>query len=170
AHHSALSTSEPTPRTHQQTTGDHAPARDLTASAGSRVTLADLRGRRAVVYFYPKAFTHGCTTEACDFRDSESALADRGYRIIGISADAPETLADFAQTYALPFPLLSDPESRTARAWGAWGEREIAGERSEGPLRTTIILDEDGVVLSADYRVDASGHVADLLGALRQRA
>lgn len=156
--------------TAQLTPGDQAPDLDLTASDGSRVTLDDLRGRRAVVYFYPKAFTPGCTTEACDFRDSESALADRGYRVIGISADAPDALADFAQTYALPFPLLSDPGSRTARAWGAWGEREIAGERSEGPLRTTIVLDEDGVVLSADYRVDASGHVADLLGALRQRA
>ena len=156
--------------TAQLTPGDHAPDLDLTDSHGDRVTLDDLRGRRTVVYFYPKAFTPGCTTEACDFRDNESALADRGYRVLGISADTPDTLADFAQTYALPFPLLSDPGSRTARAWGAWGEREIAGERSEGPLRTTIVLDEDGVVLSADYRVDASGHVADLLGALRQRA
>ena len=156
--------------TAQLTPGDHAPDLDLTDSRGDRVTLDDLRGRRTVVYFYPKAFTPGCTTEACDFRDNESALADRGYRVLGISADAPDTLADFAQTYALPFPLLSDPGSRTARAWGAWGEREIAGERCEGPLRTTIVLDEDGVVLSADYRVDASGHVADLLGALRQRA
>lgn len=156
--------------TAQLTPGDHAPDLDLTDSHGDRITLDDLRGRRTVVYFYPKAFTPGCTTEACDFRDSESALADHGYRVLGISADAPDTLADFAQTYALPFPLLSDPGSRTARAWGAWGEREIAGERGEGPLRTTIVLDEDGVVLSADYRVDASGHVADLLDALRQHS
>ncbi|ACU84682.1 Thiol peroxidase, Bcp-type [Brachybacterium faecium] len=153
----------------QLSPGDRAPDLDLADTRGDRVTLADLHGRRTVVYFYPKAFTPGCTTEACDFRDHESALDERGYRILGISADTPDTLADFATTYELPFTLLSDPDSRTARAWGAWGEREIAGERSEGPLRSTIVLDEDGVVLAADYAVGAAGHVATLIDTLGSR-
>ena len=93
-----------------------------------------------------------------------------GAAVLGVSADDVKSHGKFHGKYGLNFPLLSDPGSRTARAWGAWGEREIAGERSEGPLRTTIVLDEDGVVLSADYRVDASGHVADLLDALRQHS
>ncbi|MDN5820293.1 MAG: peroxiredoxin [Brachybacterium sp.] len=146
--------------------GDSAPDFTLTDARGEKVSLGDLRGRRSVVYFYPKAFTPGCTTEACDFRDNEARFAERGYRIIGISADSPETLRDFAREHDLSFPLLSDPGSETAQAWGAWGERTINGETSIGPVRTTIVLEEDGTVLSADYGVAVPDHVVNLIGAL----
>lgn len=146
--------------------GDRAPDFTLDDAHGSRISLEDLLERRTVVYFYPKAFTPGCTTEACDFRDHQGPLADLGYRIVGISADAPETLDAFATEHDLDFTLLSDPGSATAKAWGAWGGREINGERSEGPLRTTFLLKEDGTVVRAEYAVSAPSHVANLLGAL----
>lgn len=147
--------------------GQQAPDFTLRDSGGNQVALADLRGGRAVVYFYPKAFTPGCTTEACDFRDSHEALAAKGYRIIGISGDDPQTLRSFAQEHELPFALLSDPGSETAKAWGAWGEREIDGEVSVGPLRSTFLLGEDGVIESAEYKVGVPGHVENLLGVAR---
>ncbi|ATG52739.1 peroxiredoxin [Brachybacterium vulturis] len=152
--------------THRLSPGDSAPDFTLTDARGEQVSLADLRGQRSVVYFYPKAFTPGCTTEACDFRDNETRFAERGYRILGISADSPETLQDFAREHDLAFPLLSDPGSRAAQAWGAWGERTINGETSVGPVRTTIILEDDGTVLSADYGVAVPDHVVNLIGAL----
>lgn len=146
--------------------GNSAPDFTLTDAHGEEVSLGDLRGQRSVVYFYPKAFTPGCTTEACDFRDNEARFAERGYRILGISADSPETLRDFAREHDLAFPLLSDPGSRTAQAWGAWGERTINGETSIGPVRSTIVLEEDGTVLSADYGVAVPDHVVNLIGTL----
>ena len=148
-------------------TGDIAPTVTLTGADGAQVSLDDLRGSRAVVYFYPKAFTPGCTTEACDFRDNEASFAERGYRVVGISADSPERLGEFAKEHDLPFTLLSDPESRTARAWGAWGRRDADDPASEGPVRTTVVLDAEGAVVSAEYGVAAQGHVTNLLGTLR---
>ena len=147
--------------------GQQAPDFALRDGGGNQVTLADLRGSRAVVYFYPKAFTPGCTTEACDFRDNHEALAAQGYRVVGISGDDPQTLRSFAQEHDLPFTLLSDPGSETAKAWGAWGEREIKGETSEGPLRSTFLLNEEGVVEGAEYKVGVPGHVANLLKTAR---
>lgn len=147
--------------------GQQAPDFTLRDSGGNQVTLADLRGGRAVVYFYPKAFTPGCTTEACDFRDSHEALVAEGYRVIGISGDDPQTLRSFAQEHELPFTLLSDPGSEVAKSWGAWGEREIDGEVSVGPLRSTFLLSEDGVIESAEHKVGVPGHVENLLGVAR---
>lgn len=149
------------------TAGQQAPDFTLSDSGGNRLALADLRGGRAVVYFYPKAFTPGCTTEACDFRDNHEALAAQGYRIVGISGDDPQTLRSFAQEHELPFTLLSDPGAEVAKRWGAWGEREINGEASVGPLRSTFLLDEEGVVESVQYGVGVPGHVEGLLGAVR---
>lgn len=143
--------------------GDRAPDFTLDDAHGNRVSLDDLRGRRTIVYFYPKAFTPGCTTEACDFRDHQDVLAAQGHRVVGISADSPQVLAAFASEHDLDFTLLSDPGSETARAWGAWGQREIDGVLRDGPLRTTVLLAEDGTVLSADYGVEAGGHVASLV-------
>lgn len=150
--------------TTQLETGDKAPDFSLTDARGEEVSLADLRGEPAVLYFYPKAFTPGCTTEACDFRDNHEAFAAQGHRVIGISSDDPDTLDSFAKEHDLPFTLLSDPGSETAKAYGAWGEREINGETSTGPLRTTVVLDADGTVRSAQYKVDPQGHVTNLLG------
>lgn len=109
--------------------GDAAPALELTASDGQSVSLADFAGREVIVYFYPKAFTPGCTTQACDFRDGIASLRGAGYEVLGVSSDDPERLAEFAAAEHLPFPLLSDPEGATAKAWpGArrfrWHQRD----------------------------------------------
>lgn len=148
--------------TQQIRPGRQAPDFTLTDHEGRQVRLSDLRGRRVIVYFYPKAFTPGCTSEACDFRDSLASLESLGYTVLGVSGDDPGTLGRFATEYHLPYRLLSDPDSATARAWGAWGEKVIDGETRIGPLRSTFVLDEDGTVVSVEYDVQAEGHVAGL--------
>ena len=148
--------------TQQIRPGRQAPDFTLTDHEGRQVRLSDLRGRRVIVYFYPKAFTPGCTSEACDFRDSLASFERLGYTVLGVSADDPGTLNRFVADYHLPYRLLSDPDSTTARAWGAWGEKVIDGETRTGPLRSTFVLDEDGTVVSAEYDVQAEGHVAGL--------
>lgn len=153
--------------------GREAPEVQLQDQEGRDVSLADLRGPRGlVVYFFPRAFTPGCTTEACDFRDHHASFEERGYRVVGISGDDPQTLRDFAAEHDLPFTLLADPGAATAKEWGAWGEREINGTRSEGPLRSTVVLDADGVIESVEHQVAVPAHVSSLLdlvsgGALR---
>ncbi|ALU39213.1 peroxiredoxin [Kocuria flava] len=148
--------------TQQLRAGDPAPALALADHEGREVDLAGLRGRRVIVYFYPKAFTPGCTSEACDFRDNLASLESLGYTVLGVSADDRQTLARFAEEHALPYRLLSDPESATARAWGAWGEKSVGGETRVGPLRSTFVVDEQGTIASAEYDVQAQGHVARL--------
>ncbi len=143
-------------------TGRQAPDFTLTDHQGRQVQLSGLRERKVIVYFYPKAFTPGCTSEACDFRDSLASLEGRGYTVLGISGDDPETLGRFAEEYGIPYRLLSDPDSATARTWGAWGEKTVDGQRTVGPLRSTFVIEADGTVSSAEYGVQAEGHVADL--------
>lgn len=142
--------------------GDPAPNLELTDQDGNAVSLNQLAGQDVVVYFYPKAFTPGCTNEACDFRDNLAALRAGGVTVLGISADPVDRLAEFQREYDLNFTLLSDPESATARAWGAWGLRTINGEQSEGPLRSTVVVGADQRVRSAEYGVTVDGHVASL--------
>ncbi|WP_196837161.1 peroxiredoxin [Zhihengliuella flava] len=144
------------------TPGDAAPDFALRATGGTTVALADYAGRRVVVYFYPRAATPGCTTEACDFRDSLSALAAAGYDVVGVSPDPVADLEAFAADQSLTFPLLSDPDSAVARAYGAYGAKELGGQQITGVLRSTVVLDEDHRVQHAQYRVDAQGHVAQL--------
>ena len=142
--------------------GATAPDFTLSDASGQSVSLADYRGRNVIVYFYPKAATPGCTTEACDFRDSLASLQGSGYEVIGISPDAPAALAEFTGDFGLNFPLLSDQDNAVALAYGAWGERVINGEIVEGVLRSTVVIDADGAIVLARYQVDAQGHVAAL--------
>ena len=146
--------------------GDAAPRFVLNDATGAATTLDDFAGRRLVVYFYPAAFTPGCTTQACDFRDNLASLRGAGYEVVGISTDDEAKLAEFAREDRLDFPLLSDPEGRTAKAWGAWGEKVVNGETRVGTLRSTFVLDEQARVVHAQYRVDADGHVRELRGLL----
>lgn len=150
----------------QLSVGDKAPDFTLTAADGSSVTLSDLRGRRVIVYFYPAAMTPGCTTQACDFRDSLDALAAQGFAVLGVSPDAPAKLAAFVEREALTFPLLSDPDHAVMAQWGAWGEKSLYGKKVVGVLRSTVVVDPDGVVELARYNVKATGHVASLRKAL----
>jgi peroxiredoxin Q/BCP len=142
--------------------GDPAPDFTLPDADGKDVSLADFRGTKVVVYFYPAAMTPGCTTQACDFRDSLSSLAAAGYTVLGISPDKPEKLAKFRERDAVTFPLLSDPAKSTLEAYGAWGEKTMYGKKVTGVLRSTFVVDEDGRIQLAQYNVKATGHVAKL--------
>jgi peroxiredoxin Q/BCP len=125
---------------------------------GVEVSSADFVGRDLLVYFYPAAFTPGCTTEACDFRDRYQAFLAAGYAIIGVSPDKPEKLAEFRDEYDLPFSLISDPDHSIADAFGAWGLKKNYGREYEGLIRSTIGIDAKGIVTAAWYNVKATGH------------
>ena len=142
--------------------GDAAPDFTLEDADGKSVSLSDYRGRKTVVYFYPAAMTPGCTTQACDFRDSLDSLTASGYAVLGISPDKPEKLAKFRDRDALTFPLLADPDRKTLQAYGAWGEKTMYGKKTTGVLRSTFVVDEDGRIALAQYNVRATGHVAKL--------
>ena len=146
--------------------GTPAPDFTLQDAQGRETALADYRGKNVIVYFYPKAATPGCTTEACDFRDSLASLQGSGYEVLGISPDAPEALAGFTGDFALTFPLLSDENHAVALAYGAWGEKLVDGEIVEGIVRSTVVVDPEGKVTLAQYQVQADGHVAALKAAL----
>jgi peroxiredoxin Q/BCP len=133
---------------------------------GSMTTSADFADRRVVVYFYPNAFTPGCTTEACDFRDRYQLFQDAGYAIVGVSPNEPEELARFRDEYDLPFPLISDPDHTIAEAFGAWGIKKNYGREYEGLIRSTIVIDEDGTVEAAWYNVKATGHAGRVAGSV----
>jgi peroxiredoxin Q/BCP len=147
--------------------GDPAPEFSLSDADGNTVSLADYRGRKVIVYFYPAAMTPGCTTEACDFRDSLDSLHGAGYMVLGISPDPPAKLAQFRERDHVTFPLLSDPDRAVLQAYGAWGEKTMYGKTVTGVIRSTFVVDADGLVESAQYNVKASGHVAKLRRELR---
>jgi peroxiredoxin Q/BCP len=144
------------------TEGDTAPGFSLTAADGSTVSLADFTGEHVVVYFYPAAMTPGCTTQACDFRDSLASLQGAGYKVVGVSPDKPEKLAKFVERDAITFPLLSDPEHKVLEEYGAWGEKKNYGKTYVGVIRSTVVVDAEGRVEVAKYNVKATGHVASL--------
>lgn len=150
----------------QLSAGQTAPDFSLPDASGRMHSLADYRGRNVVVYFYPKAASPGCTTEACDFRDSLSSLRGAGYDVLGISPDAPEKLTEFANDQSLTFPMLADQDNNVARAWGAWGEKTVNGVEMVGILRSTFVVDADGTLSLVEYSVNANGHVRELLTAL----
>ena len=142
--------------------GQPAPDFTLADADGRPVSLHDLRGRKVVLYVYPAAMTPGCTTQACDFRDDLSVFSDAGYRVLGLSPDPPAKLARFRDKQSLTFPLLSDPSKEVLTAYGAYGEKSLYGKTVRGVIRSTFVLDEQGVVTSASYGVKAKGHVAKL--------
>jgi len=150
------------PETPRLSAGDTAPAFTLPDSDGKPVSLSDFLGRKVVLYVYPAAMTPGCTTQACDFRDNLSSLKSAGYEVIGLSPDKPEKLAKFRDAEGLTFPLLSDPAKEVLTAYGAYGEKSLYGKTVVGVIRSTFVVDEQGVVTSASYGVKAKGHVAKL--------
>jgi thioredoxin-dependent peroxiredoxin len=142
--------------------GDAAPDFTLPDADGKPVSLADYRGRRLIVYFYPAASTPGCTKEACDFRDNLTELNDAGIDVVGISPDPPAKIAKFRDAEGLTFPLLSDVDKQVLTAWGAFGEKQMYGKTVTGVIRSTFLVDADGKVEQAFYNVRATGHVAKL--------
>jgi thioredoxin-dependent peroxiredoxin len=142
--------------------GDPAPDFTLTTDSGGQLSLADLRGKRVILYAYPAAMTPGCTTQACDFRDSLASLRAHGYEVIGISPDKPAKLATFRERDMITFPLVSDPDRSVLVAYGAYGEKKLYGKVVEGVIRSTFVIDADGKIEHAMYNVKATGHVAKL--------
>jgi peroxiredoxin Q/BCP len=142
--------------------GDTAPDFTLPTDSEGAVSLSGLRGRKVIVYFYPAAMTPGCTTQACDFTDSLESLQGAGYEVIGISPDKPAKLAKFRERDALSITLAADEDRSVMAAYGAFGEKKLYGKVVQGVIRSTIVIDEDGKVLLAQYNVKATGHVAKL--------
>lgn len=147
-------------------TGKKAPDFALTDQDGKAVKLSDFAGKRVVVFFYPKAMTSGCTREACDFRDEIAAFKKKKVAVLGISKDSPAAQKKFQEKYALPFPLLADPELTVHKAWGVWGEKLMYGKKVQGTIRTTVVVGADGKVEQVFPKVKVDGHVASVLEAL----
>jgi len=147
---------------HRLAQGDPAPDFTLPDADGNQVSLASLRGKDVIIYFYPAAMTPGCTKQACDFRDSKSDLSDAGFVVLGISPDSPAKLAKFRDKEGLTFPLLSDPGRDVLKAYGAFGEKMMYGKSTVGVIRSTFVVGADGKIDRAYYGVKATGHVARL--------
>ena len=142
--------------------GDKAPAFALPDADGKKVTLASFKGAKAIVYFYPRDDTPGCTKEACQFNDNLSAFSKAGVPVIGISPDSAASHVKFRDKYGLGFTLLSDPTKETMEAYGAYGEKKLYGKTVQGVIRSTFVIDEAGKIELAQYAVRATGHVAKL--------
>jgi len=146
--------------------GKKAPGFNLQSSEGGSVRLEDLRGKPVVLYFYPKDDTPGCTREACAFRDQKAALKKRGAVVLGVSGDSLASHEKFRGKYKLNFPLLSDPDKAVARKYGAWGEKVLYGRKTVGMIRSTFVIDAEGVVRKVFPRVKVDGHDEQVLAAL----
>ncbi len=126
------------------------------------MSLADLRGRKVIVYFYPAAMTPGCTKQACDFTESLESLRSAGYEVVGISKDKPAKLAKFRERDHLSLTLLADESLEVHKSYGAYGEKSLYGKVVQGVIRSTFVVDETGTIELAQYNVKATGHVAKL--------
>jgi peroxiredoxin Q/BCP len=146
--------------------GDKAPDIRLANDAGEPFKLSDLKGKRVVLYFYPKADTPGCTTESCEFRDDVKAFAKKGAVVVGISPDKPAAQARFKQKYELPFTLLADEEKAAAKTYGVWKEKNMYGKKVMGIERSTFVIGPDGKIEKIYGKVKAKGHAAEVLAAL----
>ncbi len=139
--------------------GSPAPDFSLPDKDGKAHSLSDYRGQKVIVYFYPAASTPGCTTQACDFRDNMASLQGAGYVVLGVSKDKLPALHKFAENENLGFPLLSDEDLSVHHAYGAFGEKSMYGKTVMGVIRSTFVVDENGVLEHALYNVKATGHV-----------
>lgn len=143
--------------------GDRVP--DFTAEDqdGNQVSLAGYKGKKLIVFFYPRANTPGCTAEACNLRDNYAALKNKGYELLGVSDDSKKKQLNFKKKYTLPFPLLADTDRQVINSFGVWGEKKFMGRVFDGIHRTTFMIDENGVVEKVIEKVDTEDHAAQLL-------
>jgi len=146
--------------------GDKAPAFSLVDQNDKKVALSDFKGKKLLLYFYPKADTPGCTKQACSIRDSAEELADDGIAAVGISPDAPAKQKKFDDKYDLQFPLLSDPDHKVALAYRAWGEKSMYGKTYEGIIRSSFLIGENGKILQVSYKVKPEDTVPNAREAL----
>ena len=146
--------------------GQPAPDFTLESDTGERVSLSDYRGRPVVLYFYPADDTPGCTAQACGFRDDWEEYQRRGAVVLGVSPDDVDSHVRFRQKYELPFTLLADPDHRVADLYGAWGEKNLYGKKYIGVIRSTFVIDPDGIIATAMPNVRAQGNSEKVLAAL----
>lgn len=150
--------------------GQRAPAFTLTAHDGTKVRLADLKGRPVVLYFYPRDDTPGCTREACAFRDRQAQLKKLGAVVLGVSGDSIQSHQKFRHKYRLNFPLLADEDHRVAERFGAWREKNMYGKKTLGIQRSTFLIDPQGKVAKVWKQVKVDGHDEKVIAALQEMA
>lgn len=143
--------------------GDKAPNFSGLDQKGITHTLADYKGKKLVVFFYPKASTPGCTAEACDLRDNYARFEANNYALLGVSADSAKAQAKFIEKYDLPFPLLADEDKSVIQAFGVWGPKKFMGKEYDGIHRTTFVIDENGVIEEVISDVKTKAHAAQML-------
>lgn len=146
--------------------GEMAPAFTAINQEGKSITLSELKGKKVILYFYPKDNTPGCTAEACNLRDNYSELKNMGFEVIGVSADSEKSHQNFISKYDLPFNLISDKEKEVLKAYGAWGKKKMYGKEYEGIIRKTFIIDETGKIEKIIEKVDSKDHTNQIITAL----
>jgi thioredoxin-dependent peroxiredoxin len=144
-------------------TGDKAPDFTVTDQDGQTISLKDFRGSRLILYFYPKDDTPGCTAEACNLKDNYQILKEKGFKVLGVSADSEASHKKFISKYVLPFALIPDKEKTLLRAYGAWGKKKLYGREYEGIIRTTYVIDAKGVIEKVFAKVDTKNHTQQIL-------
>jgi peroxiredoxin Q/BCP len=144
-------------------TGDKAPAFKTVDQDGTPISLEDFRGNKLILYFYPKDDTPGCTAEACNLRDNYALLLEKGYKIVGVSADDDRSHKKFIEKYVLPFPLIPDKDKKILKAYGAWGKKKLYGKEYDGILRTTYVISEKGIIEKVFSKVDTQNHTKQIL-------
>jgi peroxiredoxin Q/BCP len=147
--------------------GDIAPLFESTGYNGDKISLAGFKGKKVILYFYPKDDTPGCTAEACNLRDNYSALLAKGFAVVGVSADPGASHKKFTEKYELPFPLIADEDKKVIKAYGVWGEKSMYGKTYEGILRTTFIISEEGKIEHVFEKVDTKNHTDQILEVLK---
>jgi len=143
--------------------GDKAPAINSIDQNGEAITLEQFKGKKIVLYFYPKDMTPGCTVQSCNLRDNYKALLDNGYVVLGCSADSPTRHIKFIEKHDLPFPLISDESKQVLNAYGVWGPKKFMGKEYDGISRTTFVIDEKGIIEDVITKVDTKQHTNQIL-------
>ena len=143
--------------------GDKMPSFEVVDQDGNKITSSELKGKKTIIYFYPKDNTPGCTAEACNLRDNYEALVAQDYNVIGVSKDSAASHRKFADKFSLPFTLLSDPSTQMLQDFGAWGEKKMCGKVCVGTLRRTFIFDEEGILTKIIEKVDTKNHASQIL-------
>jgi peroxiredoxin Q/BCP len=143
--------------------GDKAPAINAKDQNGNEITLAQFKGKKVVLYFYPKDSTPGCTKEACNFRDNYKALQKKGYEVIGVSTDSEKSHQKFIEKYELPFPLIADTDQKVVNDYGVWGLKKFMGREYMGINRTTFLIDEKGKIEKLIEKVDTENSTEQIL-------
>ncbi len=145
--------------------GDKAPVFDGVDQNGKTISLSDFKGKKVIIYFYPKDDTPGCTAQACNLRDNHNELIQKGFQVVGISTDSVKSHKKFEDKYSLPFPLIADEEKKIVEEYGVWGEKNFMGKNYMGTNRTTFLIDEDGTIKKIITKPDTKNQTQQVLDA-----